>query len=82
MTRLGGLLALSLLATGCDGVWSRGGFPDPITQEGHNMLGLSMAPATGKLVGELLTGQQPHLDPTPYRVGRFRRGSLRSGPGP
>jgi D-amino-acid dehydrogenase len=38
---------------------------------GHNMLGLSMAPATGKLVAELLGGDRPHLDPAPYRVGRF-----------
>jgi D-amino-acid dehydrogenase len=35
------------------------------------MLGLSMATATGKLVAELLTGQSPHVDPTPYRVTRF-----------
>jgi D-amino-acid dehydrogenase len=39
---------------------------------GHNMLGLSMATATGKLVTELLSGQLPHLDPTPYGVRRFR----------
>jgi D-amino-acid dehydrogenase len=38
---------------------------------GHNMLGLSMAPATGKLVAELVNGSTPHVDPTPYRVGRF-----------
>jgi D-amino-acid dehydrogenase len=38
---------------------------------GHNMLGLSMAPATGKLVAELLGGQTPHIDPAPYSVGRF-----------
>lgn len=38
---------------------------------GHNMLGLSMAPATGKLVAELLGGRQPHIDPTPYRLNRF-----------
>jgi D-amino-acid dehydrogenase len=38
---------------------------------GHNMLGLSMAPATGKLVAELIGGTNPHLDPTPYRVTRF-----------
>jgi D-amino-acid dehydrogenase len=37
---------------------------------GHNMLGLSMAPATGKLVAELLGGAAPHIDPEPYRVGR------------
>ena len=40
VTRVGGLLALSLLATGCDGVWKRGGFPEPITREGHNLLGV------------------------------------------
>jgi D-amino-acid dehydrogenase len=38
---------------------------------GHNMLGLSMAPGTGKLVAELLSGQPPHLDPTPFAAGRF-----------
>ncbi len=38
---------------------------------GHNMLGLSMAPATGKLVSELVSGTAPHVDPKPYRVGRF-----------
>ena len=37
---------------------------------GHNMLGLSMSPATGRLIAELLTGQPPHIDPTPYAVGR------------
>jgi D-amino-acid dehydrogenase len=39
---------------------------------GHNMLGLSMAPATGKLVAGMLKGDRPHIDPTPYRIGRFR----------
>ena len=38
---------------------------------GHNMLGLSLAPSTGKLVAEMMTGSQPHLDPTPFAVGRF-----------
>src|SRR5262249_42489886 len=38
---------------------------------GHNMLGLSMSPATGKLVAELLDERPPHLDPTPYAVRRF-----------
>lgn len=37
---------------------------------GHNMLGLSMAPATGKLVAELLDGQTPHIDPEPYALRR------------
>ena len=38
---------------------------------GHSMLGLSMAPATGKLVAELLAGTTPHVDPAPYAVTRF-----------
>jgi D-amino-acid dehydrogenase len=38
---------------------------------GHNMLGLSMAPATGQLVADLLTGQSPRLDAAPYSVKRF-----------
>lgn len=38
---------------------------------GHNMLGLSMAPATGKLVMELMSGLSPHIDPAPYSLSRF-----------
>lgn len=38
---------------------------------GHNMLGLSMAPATGKLVAELINEEPPHVDPSPYRLDRF-----------
>jgi cytochrome c oxidase subunit 2 len=38
--RLTALIPLALLATGCDGKWSRGGFPDPITSEGDNLLGV------------------------------------------
>ena len=38
---------------------------------GHNMLGLSMAPATGRLIRELLEEQPPHLDITPFAPDRF-----------
>ena len=38
---------------------------------GHNMLGLSLAAATGKLIAEMIQEQTPHLDPTPYSPGRF-----------
>ncbi|HVC95247.1 MAG TPA: FAD-dependent oxidoreductase [Pirellulales bacterium] len=38
---------------------------------GHNMLGLSMAPATGKLVAELLGDLRPSIDVTPYSARRF-----------
>ncbi|MFH5806861.1 NAD(P)/FAD-dependent oxidoreductase, partial [Alienimonas sp. DA493] len=41
---------------------------------GHNMLGLSMAPGTGRLIAELVAGAEPHVDPAPYAPGRFSRG--------
>lgn len=42
-----------------------------IVAAGHNMLGLSMATATGKLVAEMLGGTSPHVDPGPYSLKRF-----------
>ena len=41
---------------------------------GHNMLGVSMSPATGKLVAELLSGTDPHLNARRYALSRFARG--------
>jgi D-amino-acid dehydrogenase len=38
---------------------------------GHNMEGISMAPGTGKLVAEILSGDNPHIDLRPYRIDRF-----------
>ncbi len=38
---------------------------------GHNMLGLSMAPATGRLIAELVCDQPPHLDVRAYSARRF-----------
>jgi D-amino-acid dehydrogenase len=38
---------------------------------GHNMLGITMAPATGRLVADLVTGRPPRIDPAPYRISRF-----------
>jgi D-amino-acid dehydrogenase len=38
---------------------------------GHGMLGLSMSTGTGKLVSELITKTQPHVNPKPYSVARF-----------
>jgi D-amino-acid dehydrogenase len=37
---------------------------------GHGMLGVSMSPATGRLVAELASSQTPHIDPQPYAVAR------------
>lgn len=38
---------------------------------GHNMLGLSMSPATGRLVAEMINDQPPHVDAKPYSATRF-----------
>ncbi len=38
---------------------------------GHNMIGLSMSTGTGKLIAEMMSGDKPHIDPTPFRVTRF-----------
>jgi D-amino-acid dehydrogenase len=46
-------------------------FENVYVAAGHNMLGLSMATATGKLIAELAGGQSTHVDPTPYRLSRF-----------
>ena len=40
---------------------------------GHNMLGLSMGPGTGKLVAETISQEEPHVDPRPYSLQRFIR---------
>lgn len=37
--------------------------------------GLTMAPAAGKLMAELVTGQRPCVDPTPYRYERYIDGT-------
>jgi D-amino-acid dehydrogenase len=39
---------------------------------GHGMLGVTTAPATGRLAAELICGVPPHIDPSPFRVERFR----------
>lgn len=41
-----------------------------VVAAGHNMLGLSMATATGKLVAEMLAGTTTHIDPSPFKLGR------------
>ena len=42
-----------------------------ILATGHNMLGLSMATATGKLVMEMVTDSKPHIPLAPYSAERF-----------
>ena len=38
---------------------------------GHGMLGISMAPATGKLVSDIVRGVKPAIDPAPFSPNRF-----------
>jgi D-amino-acid dehydrogenase len=47
------------------------GFENAFLATGHNMLGLSLAPASGKLLAELVAGKKPHLDPTAFSPERF-----------
>jgi len=44
---------------------------------GHNMIGMSVAPATGKLVADMLDDARPHIDPHPYRLGRHHPRTIR-----
>lgn len=39
---------------------------------GHGMTGLSMAPITGRVVAQLLSGDEPTVDPAPFSPDRFR----------
>lgn len=38
---------------------------------GHQHVGLTCGPATGRIIGKLLKGEAPNLDLTPFRAGRF-----------
>ncbi len=40
---------------------------------GHEGDGISMAPMTGRLMAELLTGAKPHMDLTPFSYKRYDR---------
>jgi D-amino-acid dehydrogenase len=38
---------------------------------GHAHWGLTLGPATGRLVAEMMTGETPFCDPTPFAAERF-----------
>jgi len=42
-----------------------------LTATGHGMLGLTTATAPGQLVTDMILGQQPCVDPTPFSIRRF-----------
>ncbi len=55
-----------------DGLPAIGSAGSCVIATGHAMKGLSLAPVTGKLVAELVAGDTPIFDLTPFRPDRFR----------
>jgi D-amino-acid dehydrogenase len=47
------------------------GFANLWLATGHQMTGLKTAPATGRLLAELMSGEPPSLDPEPFRADRY-----------
>ncbi len=39
---------------------------------GHGMMGVGMSSGSGQLLADLVTGRAPAVDPTPYRMERFK----------
>ena len=48
------------------------GYKNLIVATGHGMLGITLAPITGKLISQLTCEQAPDIDMTPLRVTRFK----------
>ncbi|MGZ8567512.1 MAG: NAD(P)/FAD-dependent oxidoreductase [Actinomycetota bacterium] len=44
-----------------------------VVAAGHNMLGLTLAAITGRVIAELVTSGEPGLDLTPFRPDRYAR---------
>jgi D-amino-acid dehydrogenase len=40
---------------------------------GHGHVGMGLAPASGRLIAQVIAGEQPDVDLTPLRPGRYRR---------
>jgi len=38
---------------------------------GHAHWGLTLGPATGRMISQMMAGEVPFCDPTPYRATRF-----------
>ena len=47
------------------------GNPRVVYAFGHGHLGLTQGPATGRLVADMIAGQDPPIDLTPFRADRF-----------
>ena len=48
------------------------GYKNLIMATGHGMLGITLAPITGKLISQLACEQTPDIDLAPFQVTRFR----------
>ena len=48
------------------------GQPNLFSAFGHSHYGFGMAPNTGRIVAELVSGQTPNIDLQPYRTERFQ----------
>lgn len=46
--------------------------PGMFANFGHAHHGLTLGPATGKMLAQMLTGQKPYIDPAPFSIKRFR----------
>lgn len=46
---------------------------------GHGYIGMGLAPATGKLIAQIIAGEQPDMDVEPFRVGRYDGVRARAG---
>ncbi len=51
------------------------GFPGFFIATGFSGHGFGIAPAAGRLMAELVTGETPVVDPSPFRYSRFADGS-------
>lgn len=47
------------------------GFDNLTLATGHGMMGISLGPATGKLVSEVVTGNVPEMNINPFNPLRF-----------
>ena len=47
------------------------GLANGVLATGHHMLGVTMAPATGRLVAEIIGERATHIDPAPFSPARF-----------
>lgn len=45
-------------------------YPNVYVGTGHSMMGVTLAPATGKLLSQLISGEKQNLDLTPFRIER------------